>query len=1052
MKKDDSVKDLIETFPNFFCNMEVLNALISKECDRDDYGEVNFTIDVIDAPFMLIYKAEEGIATVKVYKRRDVYTHDESGYCIGTATLDKISGGVSMDFHNSLDPSRMGIFVVACLKLNEYIQENNLSSMYGGLDAEKAGVLITQEEGTFACKVVAGKERPDIMCDTVLNGSQMCRPYTDEEDDDSPFVVFRNWVKREEQYGQFVVSNELNNGSVTIRCVVTGTHHGERADRIEYITVGDSLILKREFDSQLTPDSIEVFNSSDESLGWIEVYMSDILAPLIDDEIVTIGNVTVASVIPKSQRGKRARAAEMFIDVAMNIDYAKINKEGLNEESLHKEDTAFELSKESNEDEQPVISSKQLVDIDKQFKRVTKDELIEKALDSARKIIEAFRDNNQGMELSLRLLVFGAKLGLAGDGVINEAEREFISRVFGPIVDGDVLDVYDRIGNEIDESDYELVRVLTEKGNDVVMPFLHFILSFAYIDQTLEEEVAKRLEVLFGLNVFAEVIQDDQEGVSLSKAQPAQLSVDDSLPVSKDESIQSQEGYKVVKEKETITVNDDFRITFQKGMYYATPEHIKLDEKAVLNIGRLKAEKQGAEGYIQVNASQDADFFGTFFAKEFEPGQYEQILERFDFENYLREKTLQQLNQTEEQINEWATEICVKTDFYSTYKVYKNEDDLKIGCYSNLIDGVPTYMIQVITRKALYMCNAVFTTGVLAIELRELLEDRVTDDEEFLDELLNSITLVNIESTTIDNARLENSLANEERVREQLDKLIKETTDTLHEIDTMWSEGKLGLQQQWLNKTYTFGLEVHMDAVVVRKMIDTYAPLYENLLDAYDESAELLWEMLTSNKAQLMCAEKSVEIVEKHYKGMDSLRYDFKQSEMLNESIRSVSYTRSSDSVKEKWERRRDEARWKDQAEKMKKDKEQEKLSRYEEIDADKQRQKIDVINTREEERKLLEVKKNRNKESLRLHRLELESLGSIHLLRKISLEKMIREEEMQDKDFDIEMKANQIRLKDELKTLDWQTEERKRDLLKELDEKYQIPKRPEMKKENYGG
>ena len=55
----------------------------------------------------------------------------------------------------------------------------------------------------------------------------------------------------------------------------------------------------------------------------------------------------------------------------------------------------------------------------------------------------------------------------------------------------------------------------------------------------------------------------------------------------------------------------------------------------------------------------------------------------------------------------------------------------------------------------------------------------------------------------------------------------------------------------------------------------------------------------------------------------------------------------------------------------------------------------------------------------------------------------MIREEEMQDKDFDVEMKANQIRLKDELKALDWQIEERKRDLIKELDEKYQIPKRP---------
>lgn len=1039
VKKDEAIKCLGEVFPNFFCNMEVLNALLDKESDWDDYGEIDFTIDVIDAPYTIFYKAAEKVATVKVYKRGEVYTHDASGHCIGTATLDKISGGISMDFKNSLKPDKMGMFVVACLKLNEYIQENNLAGMYDGLDLGRAGILITRKEGKFACKVVVGKERPAIMCDTTLNGLQMCRPYIDEENDDSPLAVFRDWVKKEEQYGRFVIHNDWDNGNVTIRCVVTGTHHRGRADRIEYVAVGDLLTLKREFDSPLMPDSIEVFNTSDESLGWIEVYMSDILAPLMDDKIMTISEVTVASVIPKSQRGKRARAAELFIDVTVNINKVKINRIQNNKPGLSKKDTDLKVLKDFNDLEQPTISSEQLAGIDKRFKRATKEELIERALDSARKIIESFRGDNQGKEVSLRLLVFGAKLGLAGDGVLNEEEREFVERVFGTIVDGDISDIYDRIGNEIDDSDYELVRVLTKKGNNVVMPFLHFILSFAYIDHKMEEEVAKRLEVLFGLNVFAEVIQDDQEGDSLSKLQHAQLSADDSLPVSKDESM---EGYKVVKENETITVNDDFRITLQKGMYYATPEHVQLDEKAILNIGRLKEEKQDVEGYIQVNASQDADFVGTFFAKEFESGQYEQILEKFDFENYLRDKALQQPNQTEEQINEWATEICVKTDFYSTYKVYKNEEDLKIGCYSSLIDGIPTYMIQVITRKALYMCNAVFTMGVLAIGMREF-EDRVSDDQEFLDGLLNSITLMNIDSTTVDHARLEGGTASEARVQEQLDKLIKETTDTLHEIDTMWSDGKLGLQQQWLNKTYTFGLEVHMDAVVVKKMIDTYAPLYENLLEAYDESAELLWEMLTSNTSQLMCAEKSLEMVEKHYKGMDSLRYDFEQSELLNESIRSVSYTRSSDSVKEKWEKRRDEARWKNQAEKMKVEKEQEIQSRSEEIDDYKRRQKIDLINTREEERKLLEVKKNRNKESLRLHRLELDSLSSMHILRKISLEKMIREEEMQDKDFDVEMKANQIRLKDELKALDWQIEERKRDLIKELDEKYQIPKRP---------
>lgn len=1208
MNKYDSYKDLMKAIPNFFCDMEVLNALISKESDRDDYGEVNFTIDVIDSPFMVLYKAEEKNATVKIYKRRDVYTHDESGYCIGNAILDKVSGGVSMDFQNSLDPNRMGIFVVACLKLNEYIQENNLSSMYNGLDADQAGVLITQDEGILACKVVAGKERPDIMCDTVLNGLQMCRPYVDEEKDDSPFGVFRNWVKKEERYGQFVVNNELDKGNVTIRCIVTGTHHGERADRIEYITVGDALTLKRVFDSPLMSDSIEVFNSSDESVGWIEVYMSDILAPLMDDGIVTISNVIVASVIPKSQRGKRARAAEMYIDVEMHIDFDKINNENsdkedlnaeslaeeglneegvdekvlneegldegivdekvLNEESLNEEelseaDTTREELQEFGEGEQTATRSEQFGDLENQFKLASKEELVEIATTSARKIIEAFSDGDQGEQISLMLLVFGAKLGLVGDGVINEQERELVNQVFEPLADGDLSSVYDMIGNEIEESDYELVRVLTEMGNEVVMPFLSFILSFAYIDRVLEDEVAKRLDVLFGLHLLVdsmqnekeevpveemqsvekiklvedvqpeeevqpvedmqpeeevqpvEDVQPEEEGQSAAEIVPVNLDAaivqwfrsddqlrplndivahfpdvsrdavkqvldglcnkgilyggdsiircmyglvpcdntkgDESLPASKEESLQSQEGYKVVTEEETITVNDDFSITLQPGMYYATPEHVKLDEMAILNIGRLKEDKQDAEGYIQINVNKDADFFGTFFAKKFEPGQYEQVLERFDFEKYLQEKTLQESNDNEEQINEWATAVRVKMDFYSTYKVYKNEDNLKIGYYSNLIDGVPAYMIQIITRKCLYMCNSVFTAGVLALGLREFLGDSVVNDEKFLDGILNSITLVNTESdvSVMEKTQSESNVA-EEAVKKQLDELIKETTSALQELDKMWSENKQDLQKQWSDKIYASESEMQMDADAVKKIIDSYAPLYEKLLDAYDESAELLWGMLKSNTDRLMCAEQSLEIVKKHYEGMDSLRYDFTQPENVDEDRRCVSYTCSSYSVKEKWESRRDEAEKQEElaekeqqfkndmlkegesTERIHENKGHEKQSQYEQIDADIQKQKEEVINAKEQERNLIEEKKNRNRENLRLHHLELESLGAMRLIRKHSLERMIREEELEDEELAREIQANQIRLKDELRALDRQAEEMKKELRNE--------------------
>lgn len=170
--------------PNFFCDMTTMNALAAMNLDDKDYEYIDFTIDVIDETMMILYMYGETKSTVKVYLRGEVYSHDDSGYCIGTATFNHETGNVSVEDDSSVNESVMAMIVRACVHLNQYIQSNSLSESYHCLDIEEEGVLIVEQEGEFKCTIVAGKERPDLLCNKLFGDAHMYRPYSDEEYDD----------------------------------------------------------------------------------------------------------------------------------------------------------------------------------------------------------------------------------------------------------------------------------------------------------------------------------------------------------------------------------------------------------------------------------------------------------------------------------------------------------------------------------------------------------------------------------------------------------------------------------------------------------------------------------------------------------------------------------------------------------------------------------------------------------------------------------------------------------------------------------------------------
>ena len=159
--------------------------------------------------------------------------------------------------------------------------------------------------------------------------------------------------------------------------------------------------------------------------------------------------------------------------------------------------------------------SNMFANIENKFEFAEKEVIVATALSSLGELFEAIDQMED--QVKFGIMVIGAKLGVAGDGVLNSQEKELIDEVFGRIWNGSMEEIYDMVGADIQESDYDLVQNITQLGNPVAMPFLYYTLSFAYIDGEIEDDVAERLDGLFGMNLLVDFMQSGEEEVPAPK-------------------------------------------------------------------------------------------------------------------------------------------------------------------------------------------------------------------------------------------------------------------------------------------------------------------------------------------------------------------------------------------------------------------------------------------------------------------------------------------------------------------------------------------------------
>ncbi len=159
--------------------------------------------------------------------------------------------------------------------------------------------------------------------------------------------------------------------------------------------------------------------------------------------------------------------------------------------------------------------SNMFANIENIFKFAEKEEIISTALSSLGELLNAI--DHMDDQVKFGIMLVGAQLGVAGDGVLNSQEKELIDEVFGRIWNGSMSEIYDMVGVDIQESDYDMVQNVIQLGNPVAMPFLYYILSFAYIDGEIEDDVAERLDGLFGMNLLIDFMQSGAEEVTSSQ-------------------------------------------------------------------------------------------------------------------------------------------------------------------------------------------------------------------------------------------------------------------------------------------------------------------------------------------------------------------------------------------------------------------------------------------------------------------------------------------------------------------------------------------------------
>jgi hypothetical protein len=149
--------------------------------------------------------------------------------------------------------------------------------------------------------------------------------------------------------------------------------------------------------------------------------------------------------------------------------------------------------------------------IENSYAQATKEQLEYNAIKEATNMIRGlYSVMSNADRITVPILFLGAKLGCAGD--LTPAKKELADKVFGEIMSNpEMSKIYSVIGAPVGDADYSLVSIVAKMENDIAMPFLKYVFCFGYIDGKFEDEVANKLDGMFGMALLKDFFGQDPE-------------------------------------------------------------------------------------------------------------------------------------------------------------------------------------------------------------------------------------------------------------------------------------------------------------------------------------------------------------------------------------------------------------------------------------------------------------------------------------------------------------------------------------------------------------
>lgn len=143
-----------------------------------------------------------------------------------------------------------------------------------------------------------------------------------------------------------------------------------------------------------------------------------------------------------------------------------------------------------------------------QFKNKSESEILSMAMDLRREFVIVISQATNS-NVIFKSLLLAAAIGVEGKQ-LNDKEKRLVDVFFNDICTN-MESIYDVIAEPLTEENWERIKVLSTVGVAAGMPFLKLILCFAYVDGFLSDEIAEKLEQVFGLILSAAYLMGDME-------------------------------------------------------------------------------------------------------------------------------------------------------------------------------------------------------------------------------------------------------------------------------------------------------------------------------------------------------------------------------------------------------------------------------------------------------------------------------------------------------------------------------------------------------------